>query len=57
MREIWLRGALTGALLYVALQFVPSSIEGQARALVAAALAGLAVIVAGPLIPRGHKLP
>ena len=57
MREIWLRGALTGALLYVALQFVPSSIEGQARALLAAALAGLAVIVAGTLVPRGHKRP
>jgi hypothetical protein len=52
MREIWSRAALTGAILYLALQFVPSSIDGQARALAAAALAGLATIVSARVIRR-----
>jgi hypothetical protein len=57
MRETWLRALLTGFLLYVALQFMPSSFEGQPRALAVAALAGLAAGASGKLVPRGQKRP
>ncbi len=45
-------GMLTGAFLYIALQFLPDSLEGQSRALAAAALGGLAALVAGQIAQR-----
>jgi len=45
-------GVLTGVLLYAALQFLPSSLEGQSRALAAGALGGLAAFIAGQIAQR-----